>query len=307
MRQFSVISVIASFWALIGLSGCFTGVESTPKITYKEVRNAHASEVSPEQQLALSFASEPFAKWKPGKRFYVVSPRISLALSAPEGTSMPQAGDTIVYAGYSENVGLTGSPLVELSFNSNLRYRTNSPLDDILKRPALEVPFAIDLDLVDMVADSVRGRRVFVKTPLWFTTEGQSYGGRKFVEVEIVDILPANEVYPLKIVFRDERGELHALYMNAGSSSRWAPRDFAALFAFTDPRASYPAISTEMWTHIVNTRPAIGMTKHEASLAVGTPQNIDRGHNQSSAYERWNYTDGRYLIFEDGLLVKFNR
>lgn len=37
------------------------------------------------------------------------------------------------------------------------------------------------------------------------------------------------------------------------------------------------------------------------------PESIDRGYNQSAAYERWNYPDGRYLLFEDGLLMRFNR
>ena len=82
---------------------------------------------------------------------------------------------------------------------------------------------------------------------------------------------------------------------------------FSALFSMSDPRLEYPQISDAVWNNIVNTRVADGMTKQEVSLAIGMPESIDRGYNQNAAYERWNYPDGRYLLFEDGLLMRFNR
>jgi len=302
-RLFPIVAVVV---LAVALNSCFTGVESTPKITYKDVKNNNAAAVSPEQELAGRFVSEPFSQWKTGKRFYVTSDRISLALSAHAGSHVPVAGDTVRLTGFSENVGLTGTPLAELVFDSVYVYRTNASLTELRNRGHVEIPFTIDLDLVDSVAAELRGRRLFVRTPIWFTPSGDSYSGRKFVEVEVRDVLPANEVYPVKVLFTDDRGETHALFMSAGSVGRWTPRDFASLFSLTDLRTDYPGISDEMWQNIVHTRPAIGMTKPEATLAIGTPQSIDRGHNQASAYERWNYTDGRYLVFEDGLLIKFN-
>lgn len=305
---YKIFTLVVVALAIFGLTGCFTGVESTPKITYKDVKHNKASDSSAEQQLASTFSTEPFANWHIGKRFYVASPKISLAFQAPAGTAMPSLGDTIRMSGISENVGLTGDALVDIVFDSTYVYRTNTPFEELKNRDYLEVPFTIDLDLVDKVANTLKGRRLYVRTPLWFTLDGEAYAGRKFVEVEINDVLPANEVYPLKVVFNDDKGEKHTLFMTAAlGSSRFVSRDFASLFSFGNPKENYPAITEQMWQNIVNTRPAVGMTKPEASLAIGTPQSIDRGHNQSSAYERWNYTDGRYLIFEDGLLVQFNR
>ena len=49
------------------------------------------------------------------------------------------------------------------------------------------------------------------------------------------------------------------------------------------------------------------MTKQEVSLALGAPKLVDRGHDQASLYERWVYPDGVYVIFQDGLVEKFNR
>ncbi len=75
----------------------------------------------------------------------------------------------------------------------------------------------------------------------------------------------------------------------------------------TDPRLNYPQISDNVWNDIVNSRLSKGMTKTEATLALGTPRNIDRGYNHTATYERWTYPDGVFLIFEDGLLVRFNK
>lgn len=293
----------------MGLSSCFTGVESTPKITYKEVKSNNAATLSDEEIIASKFVMPPFADWKAGKRMYVTSPRISLALSLPPGESaqMPVAGDTIKITQIYETVGLTGEGRVEIEFDSLYLYRTNASLNDLRARESVEVPFTIDLDFVDSVAAALKGRQLYVRTPVWFNTDGEAYAGRKFVPVNVIDVVPANEVYPVMVVFTDERGETHALFMSAGNSTRRGSRDFSALFSLTDPRKNYPTITNEVWQNIVNTRVAVGMTKPEVTLAIGSPQSIDRGHNQSSAYERWNYTDGRSVMFEDGIVVKFNR
>lgn len=304
MLSVAIVSALAT-----AVSGCFTGVESTPKITYKDVRSNNAAVVSPEKELAARFVAQPFAQWSSGKRFYVTSPRISLALTAALGSDavMPQAGDTIRYSGITESVGLTGDHLVELRFGPAFGYRTNATAAELRRRGQMEVPFTVDLDLVDSVASHLVGRTLWVRTPLWFAPDGEAYAGRKFVQVKVTEVLPANEVYPVKVLFSDDQGETHALFMSAGNPDRSAPRDFEALFSLSDIRASYPAISDEMWRNIVNTRPAVGMTKPEAILAIGSPASIDRGHTHSSAYERWNYTDGRYLVFEDGLLLRIGR
>jgi hypothetical protein len=49
------------------------------------------------------------------------------------------------------------------------------------------------------------------------------------------------------------------------------------------------------------------MTSQEATLALGTPSDVIRRPDQSMLYERWSYPGGIYLIFEDGILVRFNQ
>lgn len=295
------------------LTSCFTGVESTPKITYKDVDDKKAGASSPEEALAASFVPIRLSEWQEGKQFYVTSERIGLVLSAEGLThNMPLEGDTIIYLGHRETTDLTGQKIVELLFtpkhtSDTLCYSTNATISQLMARAYVDVPFTIDLNLISGIRGAIVGKELYVKTPLWFKRDGESVNGRKFVKTHVTDVIPANEIYPCMVIFTDEHGEEHAVYMSAATNSRWAPREFASLFSFTDPRINYPRITDEMWRNIINSRVAPGMTKPEAALALGTPRNIDRGHDQSAAYERWSYSDGVYLIFEDGILVKYNK
>lgn len=296
------------------LTGCFTGVESTPRITYKEVQGNNAEASSPEEALAASFLPETFGQWQPGKKFFVTSPRISLLLTAePPSTPMPGEGDTLVYAGKRVITDLTGKSVVELLFTgksqeATFTYRTNASESDLSERKQVEVPFTIDLELLSLVRNAIVGKELYIKTPIWFDREGKaSTNGRKFVRIKVADVLPANEVHPYLVIFTDDNATENAVFMSSSAATRMATRDFPSLFSMTDPRLNYPQISDNVWNDIVNSRLSKGMTKTEATLALGTPRNIDRGYNHTATYERWTYPDGIFLIFEGGLLVRFNK
>jgi hypothetical protein len=294
------------------LSGCFTGVESTPKITYKDVKNQKVETTSPEATIAKEFLPSPINQWEEGKLLYVTSNRISLVLTADNPDSMPHEGDILVYHGSNTVTNLTGKNVVELHLtplnsNTTLAYRTNVTTDELAERNFTEVPFTIDLDLVAQANSRLSGTELYIKSPLWLDPNGNAVNGRKFVKVKIDKVTAANEIYPFMVHFTDETGAQCAIYMSAATGTHWTPRDFAALFSLTDPHLSYPQIADDMWDNIIHTRVAQGMTKAEATLALGTPSNIESGHDHTSAYERWSYSDGIYLIFVDGLLERFNK
>ncbi|MBD5224474.1 MAG: hypothetical protein HDS68_00675 [Bacteroidales bacterium] len=297
------------------LQSCFTGVESTPKITYREVKENKADGTSPEAAFAAGFSPQKFTDWQEGKPFYVTSDRIGLVL-APDNSEYrdiePKEGDVIFYDGVRTVADLTGNEIAELLFrqsdgsNGRFAYRTGYTVKELSERVTVEIPFAIDLDLVKEWDRALAGKEYYIKTPLWVDGNGNQQKGKKFVKVKIRSVKAANEVYPFMVVFEDESGNMQGVFMASQNDARWAPRAFPAVFSFTDPHAQYPKITDAMWNNIQNTRVAEGMTKTEASLALGTPANIDRGHDHSSAYERWRYSDGVYLIFEDGLLTRHN-
>ena len=291
------------------LAGCFTGVESTPRITYKEVKRQNAGGTSPEESLATQFRPRPFSQWEAGERFYVTDNRISLVLSdlTHEG-SFPSEGDTVVYRGVTDVTALTGEPVAEMKFTDTpgkhtYTYRAGTAVAALEERTSVEIPFTIPLEMVDRVRALLRGKEYYVKSPLWFTTDDKAEHGRKFVLVTITDVLPANAIYPLKIVFRDSEGKEHCLFMSSDAGTRWTPREFPALFDSLDPRRNYPQISDANWELITDSRIAPGMTKTEVTLALGSPASIDRGASHSAAYERWRYADGISVVFEDGLVT----
>ena len=303
------------------LQACFTGVESTPKITYREVKENKADGTSDESVFASLFQAEKYADWQPGKTFYVTSPKISLILSADNAdtpTGMPSEGDILTLQGTRQVTDLTGKEVVELIVTDSsgkgttFTYRTGATSEELAERGHLTVPFTIDLDLVDLIRDSLSGKELYVMTPLWFNNDGKSIQGKKYIKIRIKDVIPATDTYPFRVIFTDANAsgekDTYSVLMSAGTgNSHWATREFPAIFSFTDPHLQYPAISDVMWQKIINNSVSKGMTKTEASLALGSPVNIDRGHDHSSTYERWRYSDGIYLIFEDGLLTESNK
>lgn len=285
-------------------------------ITYRQVKENKADGTSPEAELAARFVPEKYTSWQPGKDFYVTSDRINLILSADNAataTRTPAEGDTITFAGTREVTDLTGKLVVEMLYHmkempeTTFAYRTDATAEELSERPRVEMPFTIDLSLVSDVRAELTGKKLYIKTPLWSDLSGGSIEGRKFIPVTVTDVVAANEIYPFRIIFTTPEGNTSSVYMSASNGTRWAPREFAAIFSFTDPHLEYPKISDAMWDYIIRNRVTNGMTKTEASLALGSPMNIDRGHDHSSAYERWRYSDGVYLVFEDGLLVRHNK
>ena len=88
-------------------------------------------------------------------------------------------------------------------------------------------------------------------------------------------------------------------------ADRAATRNFSTVFNFDDPRKRYPQISDETWELIINSKVREGMTRDECRLALGAPNSYRTIPVINAVVEQWNYDDGIYLIFEDGLLSRF--
>lgn len=285
------------------LPGCFTGIESTPKITADDVKKQNVV-VTPEQRFIADVGVIPFAQWRKGKRFYVTDDKIALAFGASAYGVDGLKGQMIIYAGFDSVPDVAGSNATVLYFDTDaghkLRYRIDSPVGAILSRASVDIPFAIDLDVVAWVHELLATKRLFILTSSWFGDDGNVMSGRKFVPVTINHVIPGNSVYPLKVCFTDENGEKAAVYMSLGAS-RQATRNFDTLFSFSDPRLNYPDISDENWKNIISGRVALEMTRGECRLALGAPKEIERRPGYSGLLERWIYPDGAYLVFEDGV------
>lgn len=312
------------FFALFAvvLNSCFTGVESTPKISADEVKRQKASKIIPEKLLLDSIAPLPPVKWEVGHRFRVDDIRIGLALSSASSQTESVVGKDLVFKEFRTANSLTGADATEIVLgdgedNGNLYfYQIPTAVDDLGKLTSVEIPFTVDLELVNRVDSLLRGRRFFVKSPYWYSAIGehQAINGLRHVPVVVDSVVPGNSNYPAAVIFSidepakskylkfPEHYSSAMLYMTLGDSKA-ATRNFDVLFSFKDPRQVYPQIKDDIWEYIVRSRVKEGMTRDECRLALGAPPSVMRTPSYGVMREMWRYTDGVYLIFDDGILT----
>ena len=73
-------------------SSCFTGIESTPRISAGDVRKRDAATLTPEQQFLGDISAEPPASWTAGKRFFVTDDKISIIFAPGGAAAAPRPG-----------------------------------------------------------------------------------------------------------------------------------------------------------------------------------------------------------------------
>ena len=308
-RNYSWIFATAILLAW-GLSSCFTGIESTPRITDKDVSRRNVV-VTDEDRYLAGVLPQQLSDWEPGKQFYVTDGKISLALEP--GTSAPEAGSVIRFLSIRTVPSLTGGDDTELLFaDSNggeAVYRVNASPSELSNRSSVSVPFTIEMSLVDSVRSKLKDRELYIRTSLWYDADGNASTGLKYIPVRISSVEPGNLVYPVKVTFdadMDGKPVKASVYMSVGDSMHSA-RNFASLFSFGNPRDRYPMITDVNWDRIIHGRVATDMTRDECRMALGAPSHIDRYQGTSAYGERWTYENGVYLIFFDGVLSSYRQ
>ncbi len=304
-----IIIYILSAAAFLPLAGCFTGIESTPKITSSDVKKENIL-TSPEQSFLAEVKSAPPSRWQPGKRFYITDPKIRLVLGTP--TPLDTAGlkgKDMVFRGIERVKSVTGEDMAVLRFSidgrQDVTYDANTPYETLMQRDNLEIPFAVDRDVIAQVGEKIIGNTYYITTPLWYdSTTDKSEQGLRHVAVTITNVLPGTSVYPIKVMFRPEDSDKeHSVLMTIGNK-RTSTRNFDTLFAFENPRVKYPTIKDETWQLIRNSKVKIGMTKDECRLALGNPDTWGQIPTTAGMVEYWSYSEGIYLLFEDGYLSR---
>ncbi len=299
-----------------GASSCFTGVESTPRIDASTVRRENAANIEAEATYLNDIRPQAPSKWKEGKRFRVADDRISLIFTSPSDPTAGLIAKDIVFLGFENATSLTGNDATIVKFGDDkggrYYYRLNNynrqRLDTV---SSLEIPFTIDLDLVKSVDSRMRGKHYFVRTPAWYRADSTltPTAGLRHVEVVIDSIVPGTSNFAAAVCFHQASGKddgRYVMLMSVGKD-RGATRTFDTLFSFDDPRKRYPEIRDDVWAYITCSMVREGMTRDECRLALGQPNDILRIPTYGGMQERWTYTDGIYLIFDDGFLTKYRR
>ena len=294
------LPLLSALTLAVSLTGCFTGVESTPKITARDVRQ-HNATVTPEMTYAACLTPEPVASWTPGKIFIATEGKISFALTPLDIASRVMPGDTLRYAAMRSVPSMTDVDDSMLLFvtgrGDTLNYRVQEPPADVAARKSLEIPFTIEASIVDKADSLLSGNDYYITTPVWFNENGDNIAGRKLVKVHIDSVKPGNGHYPLLVEFTAGDGTRSRVFMSIGAGRR-ATRNFDTLFSLTDPRLRYKDVKDDVWECITRGTVKLDMTREECRLSIGNPRDVIRGHY----LERWAYDNGLVLIFDDGFL-----
>lgn len=303
---------MAAFSVAILVQSCFTGVETTPKITAGDVKKA-VPVAAPEETFLASVRPQSFSEWKPGKKFYVADNRVSVVFASKKPSDKALKGTELSLTGWQEVTSITGKVETEIGFKTTagdtLVYRSPLSPDELRQRDNASPPFLVDVDMVDKARDLLAGKTVYVISSLWRDHEDNSVPGRKYVPVKITDVLPGTSDYPLCVDFTeavDSASLSGSLFVTPSPDARGS-RTFQSQFSLKDPRLNYPLVSPEDWELISYSRVAPGMTREECRLALGAPTDLERQAGYSSVHERWTYENGVYLIFNDGILTDFRR
>lgn len=293
----------------MNLSSCFTGIESTPKITSSDVKREKIT-VKAEEEFLTDISRQPLSKWEVGKRFYVTDNKINLIFGSDAPNATGLKGEYITYEGVRDVISVAGLPLAEFKFRFpnglTAYFRSSKSIEGWDKQGYVEIPFTVEENIIRDVAERLDGREYYILTSQWYDTNDQARKGRKFIKVKIDSVLPGSTEYPIRLAMIDENREPFHLFLSVGRGLG-ASRDFSSMFSFSDPRQRYPLITDKVWSNIINGRVSQDMTQAECRLSLGHPDVIDRRPGYGYLYEIWGYENGVYLIFEDGLLRSFRK
>ena len=294
------------------LTSCFTGIEGTETIELSR-SDRRLVAVTAEDTFLNPVAATPLADWKPGKRFMVADDRVSLlmdpSLSDSGVAEIPLKDKIINFRGYSWRNRPDGSKEAMVMLGTADGKRIAFPTGKNAESASRDLrsdglPMLIDMDMIAKASDLLVGKRLWTKSPIWYDSAGNRISGRKYIPVKVEKVDPGTLVFPVRLEITDDRGTKAYMLMNFGNTATDS-RSFANLFSLSDIRKGYPAIEDDVWKLICDGNVKTGMTKEECRLALGNPIDVKSGHDYNRLLDIWQYDDGCYLQFADGILFNF--
>lgn len=308
------------------LGGCFTGVDSTPRIGDSEVRRRHVPDSTDEQRFIPASAIPAPHNWVPGQTLFrldAAAPYERVFTPVGDPVAM-RGGEDYAFVGTEVVPGLTGDSLVALVLadrrGHRFRYVTSiaTAAWDTLGR--LDIPYMTNLATSRTADRLMRGQKYFIRTPYWQNAALQPVRGLRHVEVHIDSVAPGTSHYPALVYFTIADTALarsagapeqtlavqYNVPMTAGTTIA-DTRNFDRLFRFQNPRKLFADIKPEIWNLIVASRLRAGMSRDECRLALGIPDEIRQIPSAGGMREVWNYHDGTFLVFDEGFLSNFRQ
>ena len=308
-------ALLTAISAAAMLTGCYTATHTAP-IGQNEVRKEGAYAPSDERQLMASVISQPPSTWKPGKQWVITDERLKVLLNVVNG-AMPadMTGNVLNFDSMVTGRNIVGNEYTDIIFalspadhqpsETRVSYRIDMPLDSLMRRQTLSIPFTVESSLVTDTDALLRGRELYVMTATWLDDNGNYIKRRRFLPVIITSVTSGTPQAPLKVSFhlKDDPSTSGSLMLTMPArDDADGPRDFASMFSLKNPRDIYKSIYPDIWELITRGRVTEGMTREECRLSLGNPVEIKRTEMYGYTRETWLYEAGSYLVFEDGIL-----
>lgn len=307
-----LVNVLAVSAIAVTFTGCFTGVESTPKITHKDVKKQKITD-TPERHALDGIVRQRPSEWRVGKKFYIADERALRGASRVEPLVNPRVVESCIATLKAIDTvpTLTGKQEIKLvlvvdSVGTEVDFNTGLTPRNWLDADAYTLPHILDLDFISEVRRRLVGSSLYILPSRRIGSGGVDTIGAKYQPVKVVDVMPATESTPIRVYLVDADGFLSSVLMTVGDETT-ARRNFETLFSFSDPRLRYKHISDENWSLICRGVIKEAMTPEECRLALGSPDSYQKIPTTAGMVERWTYPNGVYLLFEDGLLSKFRQ
>ena len=280
--------------------------------SYKGVRDKEVDSLSRECSFMVSnFMEETLSEWYKGKEFVCVVDELPTLLEPQYGVKENYSklkGSIFKYIDLRESQTWKGVETHIVYENSGMEfyYKITKPISDVGVTYIPLLPELVSVDYISKADSLLKGKEIYIKTANWYSVDEVEKRGRRLIPVTIVCVDAGNKVFPLSIIFKAKDGELAKVYttmFNARYTSQYST--FDKLFTFDNPRDKYPQIKDDIWELITQSNVTLGMTKDECQISLGLPDKVDQIPEYSGLRERRSYKTGTYLVFKDGLLVKF--
>lgn len=307
-------AVLTTIMAAALLTGCYTATHTAP-IGQDEVRKEGAYAPSAEKLLMASVTPQQPSAWKPGKQWIITDERIKVLLNVVNG-HMPAdiTGNRLYFDSMTTGRNIVGNEYTDIIFTlspdrqpseAKVSYRIDMPLDSVMHRQSLSIPFTIESSLVTDTDSLLRGKELYVMTATWLDDNGNYIKRRRFLPVIVTSVTPGTPQAPLKVSFHlkdDPATDGNLMLTMPARDDADGPRDFASMFSLKNPRDTYKSIYPDIWELITRGQVTEGMTREECRLSLGNPVEIKRREMYGYTRETWLYEAGSYLVFEDGIL-----
>lgn len=308
MSLFRILIIFIVCITISTLSSCNTGIESTKTISLSKEAKKNLLPTR-EELLMNEFSSPVLPDWNLDRKFLITDNRASLIFIpvASNADVSVKEGTLLYYTGYELRNDPGGIKKVWIFFSdgsNSYEYNTGRTEENAKTLTTTDIPLSIDLNLVNNIAEKLEGTKVWTRSDLWYDSTGEKIPGMQFVTLTVKRVYTGNKLFPINLLLSDRDAKDVYMYMNFNNSGLES-RTFKNLFYLSDPKLNHQSISDEIWELICRRKVKEGMTKEECRLALGTPVEVNSGHDWNSTIDIWNYGDGSYLTFQDGILVSF--